>query len=621
MGATLKRIIALTLAVALATTLTPAAAFASDGEGQGRYGAAVAATALDETPTSADAPVENLGLDVSYGKDIRCGQSVDFSLTVSNPKTPQADEKIEYLYHLDWVRIDFFDGYSTNVTSANKIPPYQSSNRIEFSFFANNTYTLRFSAMEKTFKLKAGSAETKPEYVIDSVRVASKQVDIEVRDPAGESLSSAIEKIASECRAAGCVTDFQKALWLHDWLVEHCAYDYSAMYSHAEGALLRGTATCNGYHHAYRLLLAAVGVRSDSIESTADNHIWTAVEMDGRWYHVDVTKDDIDYDPLPGYPDERHIFFGMSDEAMGNMQGHRDFKSPHPCTSLENNYFLKTGAIAEFSDPYIPLVQQRLAQGVRSFEITALNASMAQPTIQHRINRLIAASLQGRVWRVDGTDYSLKVSYDDVKASPVFSFSVVTVSGDASSEPPAVAVPKKTSLSKARILGLVSKAYTGKRITQKPMVKLGTKTLKLNRDYTLSFKNNLKRGKATVTVKGKGSYTGAKSASFRIMKYKQPMKCSLKAKVKTVKAAKVSKAPVSLPKPFTVKKAKGKVSFSNISTQKGAKPFKVNSRTGTVTIPKTTKKGTYLLKVKIQAVGSSPYAYGSRNLILKVHIR
>ncbi|MBO4919336.1 MAG: hypothetical protein J5365_04190, partial [Erysipelotrichaceae bacterium] len=41
--------------------------------------------------------------------------------------------------------------------------------------------------------------------------------------------------------------------------------------------------------------------------------------------------------------------------------------------------------------------------------------------------------------------------------------------------------------------------------------------LVLNKDYTLSYKNNTKQGTATVTVKGKGNYTGTLNRTFKIV--------------------------------------------------------------------------------------------------------
>lgn len=62
-----------------------------------------------------------------------------------------------------------------------------------------------------------------------------------------------------------------------------------------------------------------------------------------------------------------------------------------------------------------------------------------------------------------------------------------------------------------------SYAYTGKAIKPAPTVTLGGRTLKKGTDYTLSFSDNKKVGKATVTVKGKGNYSGSVKATFSIV--------------------------------------------------------------------------------------------------------
>ena len=71
-----------------------------------------------------------------------------------------------------------------------------------------------------------------------------------------------------------------------------------------------------------------------------------------------------------------------------------------------------------------------------------------------------------------------------------------------------------------------SKAYTGKAIKPSVTVKDGTKTLVKGTDYTISYKNNKNIGTATVTITGKGSYTGTKSLTFKII----PAKATLAAK-------------------------------------------------------------------------------------------
>ena len=74
-----------------------------------------------------------------------------------------------------------------------------------------------------------------------------------------------------------------------------------------------------------------------------------------------------------------------------------------------------------------------------------------------------------------------------------------------------------TSLAKAQVT-VKSKAYTGK--TLKPAsvtVKVGGKKLVSGRDYTVSCKGGKAVGSYKVTIKGKGAYTGTKTATFKIL--------------------------------------------------------------------------------------------------------
>ena len=73
-----------------------------------------------------------------------------------------------------------------------------------------------------------------------------------------------------------------------------------------------------------------------------------------------------------------------------------------------------------------------------------------------------------------------------------------------------------TSLSKATVSYEAYYTYTGKEIKPAVTVKVGKKTLKNNSNYTVTYKNNKNVGKGTITIKGKGSYTGSVSKSFYI---------------------------------------------------------------------------------------------------------
>ena len=73
------------------------------------------------------------------------------------------------------------------------------------------------------------------------------------------------------------------------------------------------------------------------------------------------------------------------------------------------------------------------------------------------------------------------------------------------------------SITKASISGVKSSyAYTGKAQSPTVTVKDGSTTLKKNTDYTVTYTNNTKAGKATITIKGKGNYSGSTKKTFKI---------------------------------------------------------------------------------------------------------
>ena len=99
------------------------------------------------------------------------------------------------------------------------------------------------------------------------------------------------------------MTDYQKELALHDWLCNHIQYDYSFGNKSAcsYSGLVNGSAVCEGYAEAFTELLHRAGIDAATVygfvtpeyEYTNNNHAWNIVRIDGNWYYVDVTWDDI----------------------------------------------------------------------------------------------------------------------------------------------------------------------------------------------------------------------------------------------------------------------------------------------------------------------------------------
>ena len=73
-------------------------------------------------------------------------------------------------------------------------------------------------------------------------------------------------------------------------------------------------------------------------------------------------------------------------------------------------------------------------------------------------------------------------------------------------------------MSKVTVTGISDRAYTGKAITQTPVLTYNGMTLKEGTDYTVSYKHNIYAGTATVTFTGMGNYKNAISRNFKITK-------------------------------------------------------------------------------------------------------
>lgn len=113
-------------------------------------------------------------------------------------------------------------------------------------------------------------------------------------------------------------SDFEKALYLNDYLAANCCYDETYSKYSAYNALVEKTAVCQGYSLAYQALLNKVGITCEVIGSDSLNHAWNLIKINGRLYHVDVTWND----PLGNLPGKAgHRFFMKSTEFMRSKEG------------------------------------------------------------------------------------------------------------------------------------------------------------------------------------------------------------------------------------------------------------------------------------------------------------
>ena len=75
---------------------------------------------------------------------------------------------------------------------------------------------------------------------------------------------------------------------------------------------------------------------------------------------------------------------------------------------------------------------------------------------------------------------------------------------------------KAKSVKGLKVSRLKAKLNAKKKVNLSFAMKYGTYKLKSKRDFTLSYKKNSKKKIVTVTIKGKGNFTGQKKVKFKL---------------------------------------------------------------------------------------------------------
>jgi len=166
----------------------------------------------------------------------------------------------------------------------------------------------------------------------DEYEDANGNIDMNKINAYKYALNKAMEVVKSE------MTDVEKALALHDYLVLNCEYDHVRLHDGtipntsytSYGALVDRIAVCQGYAYAYAEMLRTAGIPTYVVASDEMRHAWNLVYLDGAWYHIDVTYDD-PVDSFQGecmgvdYNDEGfvwHDYFVKSDAEFLELEHH-----------------------------------------------------------------------------------------------------------------------------------------------------------------------------------------------------------------------------------------------------------------------------------------------------------
>ena len=167
--------------------------------------------------------------------------------------------------------------------------------------------------------------------------------------------------------------------------------------------------------------------------------------------------------------------------------------------------------------------------------------------------------------------------------------------------------------------------YNGK--VQKPSVMLvvGGNLVAGPDDYDVEYSggDSKEAGLYTVTVTGKGRFTGSAWADYTIEKASNPVK--VKGKTVKVKYSAVSKRNKTIRKSnyISVKNAKTKITYElkSVSAKKYSKYFSFNTKKKKITVKSGIPQGKYTLKIKISAAENMNYKAKTKTAAVKIFVK
>lgn len=268
-----------------------------------------------------------------------------------------------------------------------------------FDFTASGTYRIYFYFMDND---RNDPQNDKGIYYLRTT------AEVTVNDAARPSVTQIVNNAVAQCRQETDGSEYDMALWLHDWTLDQLEYDHSLNWCSAESGLTRHQGTCESYQRIYSKLLNAAGIANGRI--TGNGHTWNAAKIDGKWCQMDLTWDDTS-DNWYGDLDQRHLYFGLTDELMAiahsdHTANYQKNDYAYRSTDLSNNYFVRNDKADEWAEKYADRIQQHLDAKEESFFVDADNQSFP-PSISGIQNGIVAYAMNLREWKVQGTKVEL----------------------------------------------------------------------------------------------------------------------------------------------------------------------------------------------------------------------
>ena len=226
-----------------------------------------------------------------------------------------------------------------------------------------------------------------------------------VVNQAGETaLSKKVVEIADKFRH---LSDVDKVMAVHNYLIDHIEYSNPHIRSFAYGALIEGKAVCQGYAQSLAMILNNLNVECHTIVAMTKGsnpvlHEWVRVKLDGEWYYIDLTWDD-----TPWAEDKNYKYFLINTDMISrdHETGYSLAGGPEVDGSKYLYYaYKKQGIFAETKDDIDKIIRDQINATNQSYTTVKIAVPASVPDYE----------IHGAIRRIAGSQATLK-ELNDIK--------------------------------------------------------------------------------------------------------------------------------------------------------------------------------------------------------------
>lgn len=248
-----------------------------------------------------------VGITISYKEQII---KLYYNYFVKTTKAVTLDSKNSYYRDYDFLFVQKTDNFEPKNKQdlLNIIYTVLNSGKTEFTFYCPDEYTTCLDDVKSLAKDQVAlsninnyvhpfnsfaniSTETDTLGTVTlSITKAYTETDINL-------LEETVKNIEAEIIKPNLSTTDQIRA-IHDYIINNSKYDSNRTDNNiieyksdiAYGPLIEGFGICGGYADAMAIFLNDLGIKNYKVSSAA--HIWNAVNIYDKWYHLDLTWDD-----------------------------------------------------------------------------------------------------------------------------------------------------------------------------------------------------------------------------------------------------------------------------------------------------------------------------------------